>query len=204
VVLLHSSKRELIVDAFRAGARGIFSRQGSIEMLMKAVRRVHELQPEHYQARSDLVQLLIAAHDFQQAKEQTDWLLRKRPDDPQVHVAHAGLLAGKDDIPGAVEEMQKAIAMAPNRSSLYLSLALLQSKNNQSEAAALNFKKAIELDPKSPDVSFLAPSISPVDISLMPSSSSAMRSQPIQRSPNSAAHCRADATVRRQLARLQS
>jgi len=44
VVLLHSSKRELIVDAFRAGARGIFSRQGSIEMLMKAVRCVHEGQ----------------------------------------------------------------------------------------------------------------------------------------------------------------
>jgi DNA-binding NarL/FixJ family response regulator len=41
VVLLHSSKRELIVDAFRAGARGIFGRQGSIEMLMKAVRCVH-------------------------------------------------------------------------------------------------------------------------------------------------------------------
>jgi len=44
VVLLHSSKRELIVDAFRAGARGIFSRQGSIEMLVKAVRCVHEGQ----------------------------------------------------------------------------------------------------------------------------------------------------------------
>jgi len=44
VVLLHSSKRELIVDAFRAGARGIFSRQGSIEMLMKAVHCVHEGQ----------------------------------------------------------------------------------------------------------------------------------------------------------------
>jgi DNA-binding NarL/FixJ family response regulator len=41
---LHSSKRELVVDAFRAGARGIFSRQGSIEMLMKAVRCVHEGQ----------------------------------------------------------------------------------------------------------------------------------------------------------------
>jgi two-component system, NarL family, nitrate/nitrite response regulator NarL len=44
IVLLHSSKRELIVDAFRAGGRGIFSRQGSIEMLIKAVRCVHEGQ----------------------------------------------------------------------------------------------------------------------------------------------------------------
>jgi DNA-binding NarL/FixJ family response regulator len=44
VVLLHSSKRELVVDAFRAGARGLFSPQGSIEMLIKAVRCVHEGQ----------------------------------------------------------------------------------------------------------------------------------------------------------------
>jgi DNA-binding NarL/FixJ family response regulator len=44
VVLLHSSKRELIVDAFRAGARGLFSPQSSIEMLMKAVKCVHKGQ----------------------------------------------------------------------------------------------------------------------------------------------------------------
>src|SRR6516165_11580985 len=42
VVLLHSSKRELVVDAFRVGARGLFSPQGSIEMLIKAVKCVHE------------------------------------------------------------------------------------------------------------------------------------------------------------------
>jgi len=44
VVLLHSSKRELVVDAFRVGARGLFSPQGSIEMLIKAVKCVHEGQ----------------------------------------------------------------------------------------------------------------------------------------------------------------
>jgi len=44
VVLLDSSKRELIVDAFRAGARGIFSRQGSVEMLGKCVRTVQQGQ----------------------------------------------------------------------------------------------------------------------------------------------------------------
>src|SRR5271167_2148245 len=44
VVLLDSSKRELIVDAFRAGARGIFSRQSSVEMLSKCVRTVQQGQ----------------------------------------------------------------------------------------------------------------------------------------------------------------
>jgi DNA-binding NarL/FixJ family response regulator len=44
VMLLDSSKRELILHAFRAGARGIFSRHDSIESLCKCVRSVHEGQ----------------------------------------------------------------------------------------------------------------------------------------------------------------
>jgi DNA-binding NarL/FixJ family response regulator len=44
VLLLDSSKRDLILRAFRAGARGIFSRHESVESLCKCVRSVHEGQ----------------------------------------------------------------------------------------------------------------------------------------------------------------
>jgi two-component system, NarL family, nitrate/nitrite response regulator NarL len=44
VMLLDSSKREIIVQAFRAGARGIFSRQESVETLSKCIRSVHQGQ----------------------------------------------------------------------------------------------------------------------------------------------------------------
>jgi len=44
VVLLDSSKREAVVEAFRAGARGVFSRYESVETLCKCVRSVHEGQ----------------------------------------------------------------------------------------------------------------------------------------------------------------
>jgi len=44
VMLLDSSKRESILEAFRAGARGIFTRNQSVEILCKCVRRVHEGQ----------------------------------------------------------------------------------------------------------------------------------------------------------------
>lgn len=44
IVLLDSSKRETIIEAFRAGARGIFSRQESVETLCKCVRSVSEGQ----------------------------------------------------------------------------------------------------------------------------------------------------------------
>ena len=44
IVLLDSSKREAILEAFRAGARGIFTRNESVETLCKCVRTVYEGQ----------------------------------------------------------------------------------------------------------------------------------------------------------------
>jgi two-component system, NarL family, nitrate/nitrite response regulator NarL len=41
VVLLDSSKPQVVLDVFRAGARGIFSRSESIEKLCKCIRCVH-------------------------------------------------------------------------------------------------------------------------------------------------------------------
>jgi DNA-binding CsgD family transcriptional regulator len=43
-MLLDSSKPESILEAFRAGARGVLSRQDSIETLSKCVRKVHQGQ----------------------------------------------------------------------------------------------------------------------------------------------------------------
>ena len=44
VLLLESSERSLVVEAFRSGARGVFSRDDSFELLARCVQRVHEGQ----------------------------------------------------------------------------------------------------------------------------------------------------------------
>jgi DNA-binding NarL/FixJ family response regulator len=44
IVLLESSKREVVLEAFRSGARGIFSKHESLENLCKCVRAVYEGQ----------------------------------------------------------------------------------------------------------------------------------------------------------------
>jgi two-component system nitrate/nitrite response regulator NarL len=44
IILLDSSKRDVVLDAFRAGARGLFSRNESLETLSKCVRRVAQGQ----------------------------------------------------------------------------------------------------------------------------------------------------------------
>ncbi len=44
VMLLDSPERDLVVEAFRAGARGVFCRGDSMKSLSKCIRRVHEGQ----------------------------------------------------------------------------------------------------------------------------------------------------------------
>jgi two-component system nitrate/nitrite response regulator NarL len=44
VVLMDSSKQETVIEAFRAGAQGVFIRHESVETLCKCVRQVHEGQ----------------------------------------------------------------------------------------------------------------------------------------------------------------
>jgi two-component system, NarL family, nitrate/nitrite response regulator NarL len=44
IMLIPDSERELVVDAFRGGARGVFCRLHSIKMLSKCIRTVHEGQ----------------------------------------------------------------------------------------------------------------------------------------------------------------
>ncbi len=44
IMLLDSSKREAMLQAFRAGARGIFSRHDSVETLSKCIRSVFKGQ----------------------------------------------------------------------------------------------------------------------------------------------------------------
>ena len=62
VMLLDSSKYESVLDAFRAGARGVLSRQESVEILSKCVRSVHEGQIwANSQQMGLLVQALVSS-----------------------------------------------------------------------------------------------------------------------------------------------
>jgi tetratricopeptide (TPR) repeat protein len=114
------------------------------------LQRTLEIDPNNYRAHIDIANLLISAKNFKLAKEQhLDLLLQQDGNDPDVHMAMANYLAGTQDLPGALQEMQKAIALDPKRSELYLNLGMLQFTNQQNDAAESSFKKAAALDPKS-------------------------------------------------------
>ena len=79
VLLLDSSRRETIIEAFRAGARGVFSRHESMETLSKCVRRVHEGQIwANSQQMAVLVQALASSHNVRAVDARGRNLLSKR------------------------------------------------------------------------------------------------------------------------------
>src|SRR5271169_3135636 len=79
VILLDSSKPQLVLEAFRAGARGVLSRQESVETLNKCVRRVHQGQIWANSQQMDLVvQALASSHNHSAANAQGMEQLSKR------------------------------------------------------------------------------------------------------------------------------
>jgi DNA-binding NarL/FixJ family response regulator len=79
VMLLNSSKREMVLEAFRAGARGVFSKEESVETLSKCVRRVHEGQIwANTQQMAALVQALASSRHVRAVDARGMNLLSKR------------------------------------------------------------------------------------------------------------------------------
>jgi two-component system, NarL family, nitrate/nitrite response regulator NarL len=62
IVLLDSPDDELVVNAFRSGARGVFCRSGSVKMLCKCIYAVHQGQ---IWANTDQMQVILGALETQ-------------------------------------------------------------------------------------------------------------------------------------------
>jgi len=114
--------------------------------------RALELQPDNYKAHADLANMLAAdyastsnASDLTIAREQTNLLLQKQPNDPDTHLTVANVLSAQRKYKEAIEEIQKAITLGPNHGDFYLVLAQADAKAGDFNAAEANYKKAVDL-----------------------------------------------------------
>ncbi|MGB8772265.1 MAG: response regulator transcription factor [Candidatus Korobacteraceae bacterium] len=79
VVLLDSSKADTILEAFRAGARGVFSKNDSVDILSKCLRKVYEGEIwANGQQIATLVQALASSHNIRAVDARGLSLLSKR------------------------------------------------------------------------------------------------------------------------------
>ncbi len=128
-----------------------YLKMGDRQRAFQELTRTLELAPDNYRAHTDLANLLVTTRnpeDIKQAKFHLDILREKQPNSAETHEAWANYYGALNNIPAAMQEMQQAIAVAPDRSESYLLLALFQLRSNLPEPAESNFKKATEVDPK--------------------------------------------------------
>lgn len=79
VVLLDSSRGETLLEAFRAGARGVFNKNDSVDILNKCLHKVYEGQIwANSQQIATLVQALASSHNIHAVDAQGLNLLSKR------------------------------------------------------------------------------------------------------------------------------
>ena len=130
---------------------------GDTNRAFQELSRTVELAPDNYRAHTDLSNLLVTVRNpdgspvqetIKQAKTHLDILREKVPNLPETHEAWANYDSALNNTAAAMQEMQQAVALDPNRSESYLLLALLQLRSNLTDQAEANFKKAVAVDPK--------------------------------------------------------
>src|SRR5262252_8298356 len=80
-------------------------RVGQEQRAYQELSRTLELDPDNYDARLDITNLLIAAKYFKEAQEHLDLLLAREPNNAAVHMALANLKDRQGDLPAAIQEM---------------------------------------------------------------------------------------------------
>lgn len=113
------------------------------------LRRTVELDPENRKASLDLGLMLIAGHNYGQAESLVEKLKQNDSNgsDAPLLLSELYRVQGKSDL--ALQQIQQALSLDPNRAQLYVQLGTLQQSGAANVSAAEgSFQKALQLDPK--------------------------------------------------------
>jgi cellulose synthase operon protein C len=154
--------KALEIDSRFAPARYQLARTylklGDYNNALQELTRTVELDPGNYPARIDLANLLLDERNpdgsprqesLGQAQVHLKILRDKQPNSSECHQAWAHYYAVQGKMAPAMQEMQQAIALDPNRAESYLVLGDLERRSGMADQAEANFKKAVQVDPKS-------------------------------------------------------
>ena len=108
-----------------------------------------DLNGSNLEARIELGNMLLAGHATDRAEAQAKAVLAINPNYADAYALLAATAQRKGDTADALQEIQHAIALDPNRATYHSALALLESADPANEAnAEQELVKAASLDPK--------------------------------------------------------
>jgi len=127
---------------------------GRYERAVYFYAKLARLHPED----RDLTLTLAVALHLNGETEESEKVLRRLPNDPptqaQYHVILADAFRFRAQLPQALAEYEKAIALAPNLPLVNYRLGVLQSELHEYEKAARSFQQELRIDPNSSDANY--------------------------------------------------
>lgn len=104
-----------------------------------------EIAPENIMARAQYLSLLITLGKYRLAKEQSDYLLKKQPDNFRFLIATGSVLVGLGQIDAGISLFQNALLKDPNRPGVFLELGHALKTKGDFEQAVKAYQKAYSL-----------------------------------------------------------
>ncbi|MDP9038257.1 MAG: tetratricopeptide repeat protein [Acidobacteriota bacterium] len=115
------------------------------------LRAAVELAPTNLAARIDLGNVYLSARAWDRAENEAKTVLATNPNYADAYALLAGVAQGRGNTAAAIENINRALAIDPNKSNYHTASALLKAGTPGNEVAAEEeLRKAASLDAKSP------------------------------------------------------
>ncbi|WP_438751005.1 FecR domain-containing protein [Pararhizobium sp. O133] len=133
------------------GAAWVAGFREDVRAALDIVKKAERSHPDDAMLPAARAQLAILLADEAEAKDAIDQALSLDPDNPEALDARATYKMGiAFDRKGAVDDLLRAVTVAPGESNIWNTLGLAHSDRDDNRKAEEAFKRAIELDPLDP------------------------------------------------------
>ena len=126
----------------------IYTDQGRLSQAVAYLRKGRQLDPENLDLRVKMGQLALATGNLKEARDEANYLLDRRPQDPEAPQLLVGTITKSDEIDAVRSRLQGLPPPAPNGAPVLVALGLLEFRQQHFKEAEADLKLALAADPK--------------------------------------------------------
>ena len=94
---------------------------------------------------------LVSYTEWENIPEKFDHVIRIHPNLHKAHIGRALALSHINQLPAALEDIEKALELVPNYAATYNARGVIHANNQSAQLAIFDFQKAISIDPEYPE-----------------------------------------------------
>lgn len=124
------------------------TKRGNLSQAYGAFARAAELDPENLKAQIALTRLYLVGNDVAKAAETAEFILARRPGDPEARLVKASILSRQGNDQAALKQASDILSANPGQAEAAAFVAVICVKLGQTQRAIDVLQRAVEVDPK--------------------------------------------------------